>query len=193
MSIRLTSLPKNVQQSAMMMVEDISGELEPREVATAITDLEKKGEQNRNRNKTIATFVALTVFVIVAIFASVETTILLVLELYIVRLVFHHSGTPLPRDDYQPRKRISLHQQQQQQGTGRRRRRNEDGRSHRLFGRNRRRRDVERRTSQPQRTLSSGGRSPVRGVGLRTRLHRRHDRVAGGRRYDHLRQGSRVW
>jgi len=70
MSILVSSLPKNVQHSAMMMVEDISGELGPREVATAIANLEKKGEQNRNLKKAIASFVALTVFMIVAIFAS---------------------------------------------------------------------------------------------------------------------------
>jgi len=54
----------------MMMVEDISGELGPREVAAAITKLEKKGELNRNLKKTITAFVALTFVMIAAIFAS---------------------------------------------------------------------------------------------------------------------------
>lgn len=70
MSILVSSLPKNVQHSAMMMVEDISGELGPKEVATAITNLEKQGEQNRNLKKVIAAFVSLTFLMVAAIFAS---------------------------------------------------------------------------------------------------------------------------
>jgi len=45
----------------MMMVEDMSGELGPREVATAITELKKMGEQNRNLKKTVKAFLALTI------------------------------------------------------------------------------------------------------------------------------------
>jgi len=69
-NIRVSALPKSIQQSARMLVEDISGELGPKEVANAITNLEKKGKQNRNLKRAIATFVALTLFMIAAVFAA---------------------------------------------------------------------------------------------------------------------------
>jgi len=69
-NIRVSALPKSIQHSARMLVEDISGELGPREVANAITNLEKKGKQNRNLKKAIATFVVLTLVMIAAVFAA---------------------------------------------------------------------------------------------------------------------------
>jgi len=73
-SIRVSSLPKDLQQSASMMVVDTSGELGPREIGNAITSLQKKATQNRNLKKTIVAFVVVVVaFMIGAVFAATIT------------------------------------------------------------------------------------------------------------------------
>lgn len=72
-SIRVSSLPKDLQQSASMMVVDNSGELGPREIGDAITSLQKKATQNRNLKKTIVAFVVVVAFMIGAVFAVTIT------------------------------------------------------------------------------------------------------------------------
>jgi len=69
-SIKITSLPKEIQSIALGLDKNNDGDLSLGELAFAIDDLENKRRSNKNLKRTIAGFLVLVVAMIACIFAA---------------------------------------------------------------------------------------------------------------------------
>lgn len=67
-NIRVSELPKHIQETAAKLDTNQDGELQAKEVIGAITDLHKTSKTNKNLKNTIAVFVVLTALLVASIF-----------------------------------------------------------------------------------------------------------------------------
>jgi len=70
MSIRLSSLPESIRETAMTLDRNQDGDLSVGEIAFALKDLENKRKSNKWMKKTVMGFIALLLAMVVCIFAA---------------------------------------------------------------------------------------------------------------------------
>lgn len=70
MSIRLSSLPESIRETAMSLDRNQDGDLSVGDIAFALRELEKKRRSNKHLKKTVLGFLVLLVTMVVCIFAA---------------------------------------------------------------------------------------------------------------------------